>query len=117
MYDIQTTQDLVSVLELFFYKAEDGIRYADVTGVQTCALPISRRALSCAARRRPGLERLRRDLAIGAGRRRAAHDRARRACVLVTVGPDSPHRPARRGGRSEERRGGEEGRTRGSPCH
>src|SRR3989442_10473336 len=25
----------------FFFQAEDGIRYADVTGVQTCALPIS----------------------------------------------------------------------------
>src|SRR3954451_5346493 len=25
----------------FFFKAEDGIRDADVTGVQTCALPIS----------------------------------------------------------------------------
>src|SRR5215813_14352765 len=25
----------------FFVQAEDGIRYADVTGVQTCALPIS----------------------------------------------------------------------------
>src|SRR5699024_7598886 len=26
----------------FFFKAEDGIRYRNVTGVQTCALPISR---------------------------------------------------------------------------
>src|SRR5215813_3094711 len=26
---------------LFFFQAEDGIRDADVTGVQTCALPIS----------------------------------------------------------------------------
>src|SRR3989442_4584909 len=25
---------------IFFFQAEDGIRYADVTGVQTCALPI-----------------------------------------------------------------------------
>src|SRR5437773_10186220 len=25
----------------FFFQAEDGIRYRDVTGVQTCALPIS----------------------------------------------------------------------------
>src|SRR6266498_5095293 len=30
---------------LFFFQAEDGIRDADVTGVQTCALPISDRAL------------------------------------------------------------------------
>src|SRR5437762_5853207 len=26
---------------LFFFQAEDGIRYTSVTGVQTCALPIS----------------------------------------------------------------------------
>src|SRR3712207_9470269 len=26
----------------FFFQAEDGIRYIGVTGVQTCALPISR---------------------------------------------------------------------------
>src|SRR6266849_2917744 len=47
---------------------------------------------------RPGLERLRRDLSIGAGRRRAADDGARRSCVLVTVGPDAPPRQARRRG-------------------
>src|SRR6266508_6477175 len=27
----------------FFFQAEDGIRYCHVTGVQTCALPISQR--------------------------------------------------------------------------
>src|SRR6266852_7208045 len=31
-----------SVCFFFFFQAEDGIRYATVTGVQTCALPISR---------------------------------------------------------------------------
>src|SRR5207245_7688457 len=29
-----------------FLQVEDGIRYATVTGVQTCALPISRRGLA-----------------------------------------------------------------------
>src|SRR5438067_4118940 len=29
----------------FFFQAEDGIRYRNVTGVQTCALPILQRAL------------------------------------------------------------------------
>src|SRR5690554_7583244 len=29
------------VFFFFFFQAEDGIRDADVTGVQTCALPIS----------------------------------------------------------------------------
>src|SRR5215813_15287484 len=28
-------------MSVFFFQAEDGIRDADVTGVQTCALPIS----------------------------------------------------------------------------
>src|SRR5699024_11466889 len=32
--------DCVSVLSTFFLQAEDGIRYRNVTGVQTCALPI-----------------------------------------------------------------------------
>src|SRR5207245_6036883 len=32
-------------LALFFFQAEDGIRDATVTGVQTCALPISGRLL------------------------------------------------------------------------
>src|SRR5438093_2440291 len=31
------------VLIYFFLQAEDGIRYWSVTGVQTCALPISRK--------------------------------------------------------------------------
>src|SRR6266542_6550173 len=31
------------VFFFFFFQAEDGIRDATVTGVQTCALPISRR--------------------------------------------------------------------------
>src|SRR5207245_6351103 len=33
---------LFSVFFFFFFQAEDGIRDATVTGVQTCALPISR---------------------------------------------------------------------------
>src|SRR3989442_7695333 len=34
-----TSADLLATF--FFFQAEDGIRDADVTGVQTCALPIS----------------------------------------------------------------------------
>src|SRR5947208_9605690 len=37
----------------FFFLAEDGIRYYLVTGVQTCALPISRRPRDRAPARRP----------------------------------------------------------------
>src|SRR5437867_9006482 len=36
----------------FFFQAEDGIRDRTVTGVQTCALPISPRARARRARRR-----------------------------------------------------------------
>src|SRR3989442_10517593 len=36
-----TGQNRGGLLMFFFFQAEDGIRDADVTGVQTCALPIS----------------------------------------------------------------------------
>src|SRR2546422_6884021 len=39
-------------LTIFFFQAEDGIRDVAVTGVQTCALPISSRS-----RRRPSPKR------------------------------------------------------------
>src|SRR5438876_3105623 len=38
-------QDKVSKFVDFFFQAEDGIRDGRVTGVQTCALPIARRAV------------------------------------------------------------------------
>src|SRR5699024_11471973 len=34
---------------LFFFQAEDGIRSRNVTGVQTCALPICRKKTTCRA--------------------------------------------------------------------
>src|SRR5438876_6690500 len=37
----------------FFFQAEDGIRDGRVTGVQTCALPISRRYAGAGRRRLP----------------------------------------------------------------
>src|SRR2546430_6793055 len=44
--------EFVEGLEFFFFfQAEDGIRYLTVTGVQTCALPISRRRLPALQRR------------------------------------------------------------------
>src|SRR3954452_5197545 len=42
----------------FFFQAEDGIRDADVTGVQTCALPISKLQLDIALRRPAAFDRL-----------------------------------------------------------
>src|SRR2546427_1092045 len=85
----------------FFFQAEDGIRDLTVTGVQTCALPIS--------------------CGFGASLCAASSDTAavRRA---VTVGPSrirrrSPVATSKTTTRSEERRGGEEGRSRWSPYH
>src|SRR3989442_14706002 len=73
----------------FFFQAEDGIRDADVTGVQTCALPIWE--FTAAA-----ISLFRRAMISGgvfAGAARAFQER------------------------SEERRVGEEGRSRWSPYH
>src|SRR2546427_6912689 len=36
-------------IRFFFFQAEDGIRDLTVTGVQTCALPISRRLPACSS--------------------------------------------------------------------
>src|SRR6266540_6680251 len=54
MFFLEFVERMVSFF--FFFQAEDGIRDRDVTGVQTCALPISQRSLqrSIALRRRPG---------------------------------------------------------------
>src|SRR5439155_14574531 len=94
----------------FFFQAEDGIRDGHVTGVQTCALPISPVAgrtgevVDGATARESCLE--------------AVHDRlfvprqpvARRTLARQRyVGPDRP-----RARRSEERRVGKEFRCRGA---
>src|SRR5207245_5567547 len=44
-----------SCMLFFFFQAEDGIRDATVTGVQTCALPISRSVLGFPDREREGV--------------------------------------------------------------
>src|SRR5258706_9859980 len=93
----------------FFFQAEDGIRDWSVTGVQTCALPIS---------------------AAGPGGRRASRIAAALAAVITLGTPPgvSSHRTACRRQaawvrsrdscrRSEERRVGKECRSRWSPYH
>src|SRR6266513_5678040 len=83
---------MVWCIVFFFFQAEDGIRDRNVTGVQTCALPIW-------------------------ARRRA---RARRARAAASASPPrSRDRPARSrpSPRSEERRVGKECRSRWSPYH
>src|SRR3989442_12431319 len=79
----------------FFFQAEDGIRDADVTGVQTCALPISR---SCCWQRR----------------RRHSPPAVVSGCSCSCGSGTLPRAPSIR---SEERRVGKECRSRWAPYH
>src|SRR5260370_37265379 len=78
---------------MFFFQAEDGIRDSSVTGVQTCALPISR----CCA--------------IAPVRVRSV------AAVSSMMGSLGRASPSSSPARSEERRVGKECRSRCSPYH
>src|SRR5204862_3164140 len=81
-------------LHLFFFQAEDGIRDLYVTGVQTCALPISTRE---------------------ARHQNAAVTLAdRKTWIVVAMCRATGHSPVAGPGRSEERRVGKECRSRGS---
>src|SRR2546429_2816237 len=95
----------------FFFQAEDGIRDVAVTGVQTCALPISV-DLSVAPLAR---------LALGVGHRQARNGRSLASCRLLFVldleGALRKTRTTRHFKRSEERRVGKECRSRWSPYH
>src|SRR6266542_744505 len=79
---------LTRIFLVFFFQAEDGIRDATVTGVQTCALPISRRTVSRASSSQHGF----------------SLTAARLAARIAAA-------------RSEERRVGKECRSRRSPYH
>src|SRR5690625_7734236 len=81
-------------VSFFFLQAEDGIRVGHVTGVQTCALPISA-AGRWRATLRPGL--------LPARRRLSTFLAARRELETGTLRGES---------RSEERRVGKEGTPR-----
>src|SRR5436189_5430416 len=83
----------------FFFQAEDGIRDTSVTGVQTCALPISATTMPyCRLTRAIGTR------TSACGWHRAASRR-------------SSSWAAAYGWRSEERRVGKECRSRWSPYH
>src|SRR5256885_6887096 len=95
----------------FFFQAEDGIRDYKVTGVQTCALPISARVRGRRRSRRAPRSPARRRAAPAPRAARTARSRVTRA-----------QRGAPRGARfvaprSEERRVGKECRSRWSPYH
>src|SRR2546430_7951509 len=98
-------------LVFFFFQAEDGIRDLTVTGVQTCALPISRETVVGAERprrARPGQPQ--RHMGVSRG----AVPSARRRPPADRVSGDPVPAP---GVRSEERRVGKECRSRWSPYH
>src|SRR5699024_11904087 len=84
--------DMFVLFSFFFFQAEDGIRDRNVTGVQTCALPIWTRALS--SRPSPAGSRLGSGTDLGAN---------------VSQEYEQVRRP-----RSEERRVGKEWRSRGA---
>src|SRR2546426_8107862 len=96
-----------SVNFFFFFQAEDGIRDYKVTGVQTCALPISIPLMTSEVRPVPSGERARTEIscASGASPRKLRNDR---------LSLDAEPLPFRR---SEERRVGKECRSRWSPYH
>src|SRR2546422_7584777 len=94
----------------FFFQAEDGIRDVAVTGVQTCALPISAVAATEPPRARG--ECVERGGVVGRNGRRHP------GLQSLEGGPQRPHPYARgRAPRSEERRVGKEWRSRWSPYH
>src|SRR2546430_6871378 len=99
------------ILVVFFFQAEDGIRDLTVTGVQTCALPIS---LKGDVRKvELQVEALRAERARAEAERAAQVDSLR--ALLVTVQQALAAQQAYL--RSEERRVGKECRSRWSPYH
>src|SRR3989442_10028800 len=88
--------NLLLLFFFFFFQAEDGIRDADVTGVQTCALPI--------------FDEQPDDAAVYAYHvRRLDESRAAYGPTALRIGHVEV--------RSEERRVGKECRSRWSPYH
>src|SRR5256886_10882448 len=94
----------------FFFQAEDGIRDLTVTGVQTCALPISVRIALARCR----LSCTPVEVADDVSGRSTESARAGDACAGQEL---EARRPRDAAARSEERRVGKECRSRWSPYH
>src|SRR5262249_56479252 len=92
---------------IFFFQAEDGIRDWSVTGVQTCALPISKTARPISA--------VRMLASVIWNRQRPLYMSARcvRPVYFSRRSGDTDGNVWKWSGRSEERRVGKEGRCRG----
>src|SRR3712207_6975503 len=98
------------MLFFFFFQAEDGIRDIGVTGVQTCALPISRILLVHLPLKSD-------DLFPGIQTKKALRDGDRGPRAASSEEPTSSFPARLQGERSEERRVGKECRSRWSPYH
>src|SRR5260370_41942606 len=118
-----TAYSFVPILFFFFFQAEDGIRDSSVTGVQTCALPISHDRVFHQWRvlwREDDAEN-----ALGATAHQVTDGRRDRGLRKTHAGGNGEliaERVFQRGAllprdRSEERRVGKECRSRWSPYH
>src|SRR5256885_3339235 len=110
MFVLLERTEVLECVHFFFFQAEDGIRDYKVTGVQTCALPISPHR-SC-------------DAAGGPARPSRGCRAGRTECHLDTAGEEADEDIPRNkstetdlSSRSEERRVGKECRSRWSPYH
>src|SRR2546430_4160181 len=99
------------ILTFFFFQAEDGIRDLTVTGVQTCALPISWSLLGLLAQFQV---RIANQYGVQVGDEMIAAARAAQEIGSEIVLIDEDSRGVLR---SEERRVGKECRSRWSPYH
>src|SRR2546430_9198594 len=114
--------DIISrVCFFFFFQAEDGIRDLTVTGVQTCALPISPLPLARTTRllHRPALPRRRNPGGARQRQRRADRRRAAASGQSATQPGRAQHRPRRPArpvaARVQRTRPGRRGRERAIP--
>src|SRR5690606_40252050 len=97
----------------FFFQAEDGIRDFHVTGVQTCALPISSRSMRMGTSIRKAATRKWPEPQQGSRVFKSASCSGQ-ASKVPAAGVQAPS-SCFTNRRSEERRVGKEGRSRGSP--
>src|SRR2546422_3268850 len=93
----------------FFFQAEDGIRDVAVTGVQTCALPISTRLIQLQTGQIHAMD--------GVDPSELSVIKADKALQLITASGLNVAYLAFNCERSEERRVGKECRSRWSPYH
>src|SRR2546430_5533494 len=98
----------ISVIFFFFFQAEDGIRDLTVTGVQTCALPISLAQVVAQLEERGAMDHT---IVVSAAASDPAPLQFLAPYAGVAMGEEFLDN------RSEERRVGKECRSRWSPYH